>query len=95
MSGTAYDPAYCNGPCQEFYLHHLWHWNGARWECERCEKLAHTQRFSILPCVACGRAIESVYETRFCGPCLDACLDLDDDYVPFSESKDSTGEEVR
>ena len=82
-----YDPRYVNGPCEGAMLFHDWTWNGSRWECKRCEKLAHTRRFASIPCVACGKPIESVYETRFCGPCLDTTLGLDEDYVPFENEE--------
>ena len=69
MSDPRYDPHYVNGPCQEFYIHHRWEWNGERWECRRCEKVAHTRRFASIPCVVCGKAVESVFEIMFCDSC--------------------------
>ena len=69
MSDPRYDPCYVNGPCQEFYISHRWEWNGERWECRRCEKVAHTRRFAIIPCVVCGKAVESVFEIMFCDSC--------------------------
>ena len=85
MTDPHRDPSFIDGPCQEFYLHHLWQWNGSAWTCSRCEKIAHGLRFNDTPCQACGKAIESVYAQFFCDKCLDACLDLDENYVPFEE----------
>ena len=76
------DTRYINGPCQLLGRHHHWGWTGKRYECERCECVAFDLKWADTPCLICGHKAE----WRFtCNACLDACLDLDEDYVPFEE----------
>lgn len=94
MPNTSFDPLAC-GPCEPPRIFHLWIWasvqsgcrTGGRWECKFCDAISSACRYSDLPCVHCGRHIESPFCTTTCGPCLDAMLglDVDDNYVPFEE----------
>ncbi len=70
MSGVWNESYYASGPCQEFYLNHVWEWTEDRRECKRCGEVAHARRFTDVPCMACGEEIESVIEVYFCKECL-------------------------